>query len=98
MAFKHHFWEPKVEVILSVIVSFIMLRIGHRSKRLRPQCRYDTICTPENTLLKDVPYYLCRWHRQRLLLAWKYVCMCGCGHIRSSIHVDNERTIVCLSL
>jgi len=25
--FKHHLWEPEVEVILSVIVSFIMLYI-----------------------------------------------------------------------
>jgi len=40
---KHHYWEPEVEVFLSVIVSFIILRkflyrCGHS---LRSQWRYE---------------------------------------------------------
>jgi len=43
---NHHFWETGVEVIFSMIVSFIMLcRCGHRGNSLRPQCRYATIFT-----------------------------------------------------
>ena len=43
---KHHSWEPEVEVIHSLIVLFILLRIievGIEAISLRPQCRYDTI-------------------------------------------------------
>jgi len=45
---KHHSWEPEVEVTHSLIVLFILLRIGPievgiEAISLRPQCRYDTI-------------------------------------------------------
>jgi len=58
MTLKHHSWELEVEVILSVIVSFINVQWRvDRSKCLGSQCRYNTIWyneSPSSLLYNEV--------------------------------------------